>query len=300
MKRIGVSFIFIIVVLSGSFHRISHNRTFRRCRAISFYYLIQELKSGDREEIRQVFHDGDYEIQVWGKHLPPISPTYGFAYPTAFLSIRVYAKGNPIGYFAIFPTPKGSSWTECFRKKNGKEVDIGDVATELISVAKESFILEGVYRGGQFDTIYKYKKFDIRTFEQLEAMLVYYYYEKNKEENPNGSRLEWFIKTVDDMASFTTAGFDKLARLLSLNFGNFAGFWKYAEIVREYSRKGGDFFSEMRKIKMRAWKEGWDRKEYLIKAQVQIVGVIGQWLPLETVKELLYASGLLSASDFLR
>ena len=296
MKRIGVSFIFIIVVLSGSFHRISHNRTFRRCRAISFYYLIQELKSGEREEISQVFHDGDYEIHVWGKHLPAITEKGEFSYPHAFLSIQVYENGQKIGYLCIFPTSKGYRAVSSTREQKGEPLYLGNLATHMMEMARESF---GIERDLGWE---KVLEFNPQSFDQLPAFLAYYYYNQISSQSPGLSLLEKFIFTVDAVKEETEVSPEKIADILShpvYGCGNFSKLGLYYRIVKQYPGKERTFFSVLWKMKEEMLKAGGSQREIERNLIAHIRSNIGYNSSDAELLELLYAAGILSWRDQL-
>jgi len=254
------------------------------------------LKSGEREEISQVFHDGDYEIHVWGKHLPAITEKGEFSYPHAFLSIQVYEDGRKIGYLCIFPTSKGYRAVSSTREQKGEPLYLGNLATHLMEMVRESF---GIERNLGWE---KVLEFNPQSFEQLPAFLAYYYYNQIISQSPDLSLLERFLFTVDAVKEEIEVSPEKIADILShpvYGCGNFSKLGLYYRIVKQYPGKERTFFSVLWEMKEEMLKAGVSQREIERNLIDHIRSNIEYNLSDADLLGVLYAAGILSWRDQL-
>ncbi len=294
--------VLVAIFLSGEFlfspfYILTDDYITRRIRDFTFYELIQDLKTGIRSEIAEVFKDGEYEIHLWGKYLPPVSPTGEFSYPQAFVSVRVYKNGEKIGYFCVFPTSKGYRAVSSARKEGEGYVDLGELSVQLVRTMREIFKIEkdlGLEESRQ--------QFNPQSFEQLPSYLAIYFYHRIASQKPDLSSLERFIFTVDGIKESIDVSPEKIAEILShsqYGCGNFSHFGLYYRVVNQYSGGKDRFFSELREIKEKGMEDRISMKK-IEKRMVEWVRKQCEYaLPDEQIIGLLYAGELLKPQDSL-
>jgi GGDEF domain-containing protein len=287
----------IVFLLGGSvYFHFDPSITLRRSREVSFVHLIQALKTGELDEVDQVFYDGDYKIHLVGEHLPPVSTMGRFSHPQTFLSIQVYKDEKKLGYFCAFPTSEGYRAVSSGRTEGGEYLSWGNFATQLVRTARELF---GIERELGWEHV---QQFDPRSFDQLPSYLGYYYYAEISSQHPASSKLERFIHTVDEIRKHIEVSPEKIAEILShpsYGYGNFSEFGLYYRIVKQYPGEESAFFPELLERKKEMVREGFSQEKIINCLITHIRSQIKYNPSDEALLGLLYAAGILSWRDAL-